>query len=89
VKVDFLIERVPAVWRKAMGVFTRLLGAGMFVIFGWRLFVQADKFSKAGQTTPILELPDYPVVYAVGVCCFFVSVVLLVDLVRTLKEETV
>ena len=87
VKVDFLMEKVPRCWRKAMGVFTRLLGMGIFAIFGWRVFVQAYKFSRVGQMTPSLEFPEHPIVYAVGVCCFFVCLAFLADLVRTVKEE--
>jgi TRAP-type C4-dicarboxylate transport system permease small subunit len=68
VLMDFVIEKVSERWQKTLYVITRCLGIGMFAVFAWRIFVLASNFKKAGEVTPILQIPVYPVAFSIGVC---------------------
>jgi len=68
VLMDFMIEKVSEQWQKTLYVITRCLGIGMFAVFAWRIFILASNFRKAGEVTPILQIPVYPVAFSVGVC---------------------
>ena len=85
VLTDFLIEKLTRPWRRNFFVITRVMAIFVFVILGWRVICLGQKFCKAGQVSPILEVPDYPVAYAVAVACFIECLVLLWMLVKEVR----
>jgi TRAP-type C4-dicarboxylate transport system permease small subunit len=85
VLTDFLIEKLTPRWQKYLFAFTRVLAVFVFVILGWRVVCLGQKFCKAGQVSPILEFPDYPVAYAVAVALFIECLVLLWSLVEEVR----
>jgi len=89
VNVDFLTQKLPPKGRKIFSFVTKCLGIILFLIIGWNLFILGMDFQKVGEVTPTRHLPIYPVLYGVGVCCFFESFVLLVDVMKILggKDE--
>ncbi len=87
VLTDFLIERLTPRRRKSIYVITRVLAIFVFAILGWRVLCLGQKFCKAGQVSPILEFPDYPVAYAVAVACFVECLVILWTLVHEVRGE--
>jgi TRAP-type C4-dicarboxylate transport system permease small subunit len=86
VLMDFLIEKVSERWQKTLYVITRCLGIGMFAVFAWRIFILASNFRRAGEVTPILQIPVYPVAFSVGVC-FVVECLVLLYGVFSQREE--
>jgi TRAP-type C4-dicarboxylate transport system permease small subunit len=80
VLMDFLIEKVSEQWQKALYAITRCLGIAMFAVFAWRVFILAENFKKAGEVTPILQIPVYPVTFSIGVCFVVECLVLLYGL---------
>ncbi|MBP1732035.1 MAG: TRAP-type C4-dicarboxylate transport system, small permease component [Deltaproteobacteria bacterium] len=86
VLTDFLIEKLSPRLQKSIFAITRIMAIFVFVILGWRVICLGQKFCKAGQISPILELPDYPVAYAVAVACFIECLVLLWTLVERVRE---
>jgi len=89
VNVDFLTLKLPPKGRKIFSSLTKCLGIILFLIIGWNLVILGMDFHKVGEVTPTRHLPIYPVLYGVGVCCFFESFVLLCDIVKILggKDE--
>jgi TRAP-type C4-dicarboxylate transport system permease small subunit len=82
---DFLIEKLTPRWQKLIFAITRVMAICVFVVLGWRVICLGQKFCKAGQISPILEFPDYPVAYAVAVACFIECLVLLWMLVEEVR----
>jgi TRAP-type C4-dicarboxylate transport system permease small subunit len=89
VSVDFLTQKLPSNGRKIFKSITKCLGVLLFLIIGWNLIILGMDFHKVGEVTPTRHFPIYPVLYGVGVCCFFESFVLLCDIVKILggKDE--
>jgi len=77
---EFLIEKLPKVWKRIFFTATRMVAVSIFAVFGWRVMVLAAKFSKAGQVSPILEFPEHIVTYLVAAACFVECLALLADL---------
>lgn len=86
VLMDFVTEKLPQRWQTGFSVITRGLGIVIFAIFGWRLFPYGNNLWRSGQVTPILEVPEYPVAYGIGICCFLVCLVLLNDLAERIRR---
>jgi lipopolysaccharide export LptBFGC system permease protein LptF len=66
---------------------TRCLGIGLFFVIGWNLIKMGADLSKSGEVSPTLQMPFYPVVYAVGVCCFIQCLVLLADVWKVFEDK--
>lgn len=86
VVMDFLTGKLPQGLRKMFSSITRFLAIGTFAIFGWRIFLFGNNLWRSGEVTAVLEMPTYPVVYGIGVCCFVECLVLLNDMLANLEE---
>lgn len=82
VYTDFVISRFSEKTRNRFGIFTRILGVALFVILGIELIKYGLDLKKAGEVSPTLMMPFYPVAYGLGGCSFIQSLVLLCDLMR-------
>ena len=82
VYTDFLILRFSKKTRNVFQLFTRCLGIGLFSMIGWNLIKYGMDLKKAGEVSPTLTLPFYPVAYGLGVACFIQCLVLLCDILK-------
>jgi TRAP-type C4-dicarboxylate transport system permease small subunit len=83
--VDSFVERLPRPARTVIAVATRLLVFCLFLLAGWNLLRYAGSLRRAGEVTPTLHVPFYPVVIGVAVSCLVECVVMVADIVRTLR----
>lgn len=79
VYTDFVVARFSAKTQKIFNLITRCLGIGLFIILGIELIKFGMDLRKAGEVSPTLMMPFYPVAYGLGVCSFIQSLVLLCD----------
>jgi TRAP-type C4-dicarboxylate transport system permease small subunit len=87
VSMDFVTERLSKRWQMIFSVITKGFGIVMFAIFGWRIFPYGNNLMRSGQVSPILEIPEYPVAYGIGICCFVVCLVLFRDLLEKIASQ--
>jgi TRAP-type C4-dicarboxylate transport system permease small subunit len=62
--------------------FTRLLGIGILGLIGYSLARMAIKLQTSGETTAVLTLPTYPVVWAMSVAFFVTCLILICDIFK-------
>jgi TRAP-type C4-dicarboxylate transport system permease small subunit len=82
--VDSFVARLPRVPRMAVSIATRVLVLGLFFLVGWNLFKYAGSLRRAGEVTPTVHVPFYPIVIAVGVSCLIECVVMIADIMKVL-----
>jgi len=87
VNVDFLTLKLSPRGKRILSVITKSLGIILFIIIGWNLIVLGMDFQKVGEVTPTRRLPIYPVLYGIGICCFFESLALLCDFLKIVGEH--
>lgn len=80
VLMDFVTDRLPQRLQKLLRVLTRILAIAIFAIIGLNLWVLGNDFRKAGEVTPTLQFPFFPIAYGIAVCCLVVCVVLFLDM---------
>jgi TRAP-type C4-dicarboxylate transport system permease small subunit len=83
--MDFLTEKLPRRWQRVFIFVTRFLAMALFAIFGWRIFLLGNNLWRSGQVSAVLQIPEYPVAYGIGVCCFIQCLILFYDLVQKSK----
>lgn len=67
VYMEFMLERLSTRNRAIMYTFTRVLCFALFFLIGYNLLSVANEFRLAGEVTPTVQLPFYPVAYGVAV----------------------
>ena len=87
INVDLLTLKLSPKGRKIFNLVTKCFGIGLFLIIGWNLIILGMDFHKVGEVTPTRHLPIYPVLYGVGVCCFFECLVLLCDILKIFEGK--
>ena len=85
--VDSFVDRLPGPARAALHIATRVLVLLLFFLIGWNLIKYAIDLQKAGEVSPTLRIPFYPVVFGVGVGCFVQCLVALGEVARILRGE--
>jgi TRAP-type C4-dicarboxylate transport system permease small subunit len=85
--VDFLVQRLSRTAGMIFHTATRCLGIGLFFVIGWNLIKMGADLSKSGEVSSTLQMPFYPVVYAVGVCCFIQCLVLMADVWKIFEDK--
>ena len=87
VNVDVLLERVPKGNKDILNTFTRLVCFFLFVGLGYNLFSVANEFRRSGEVSPTIQVPAYPLAYAVGFCCFIECLVFVLQMVKIWRGE--
>ena len=82
VYTDFLLLRFSQKVRKIVNVSTKCLGIGIFFLIGWNLIRYGLDLRQAGEVSPTLTLPFYPVAYGLGMSCFVQCLVLGCDILK-------
>jgi len=82
VYTDFLILRFSQKTRTIFNIVTRCLGIWLFFMIGWNLIMHGMDLKNAGEVSPTLTMPFYPVAYGLGFCCFIQCLVLLCDILK-------
>ncbi len=85
--VDFFILRFSQTVRNIFNTATRSLVIVLFFLIGWNLIKYGIDLQKSGEVSLTLQMPFYPIAYAVGVCCFVQCLVVICDIVKIFGGE--
>jgi TRAP-type C4-dicarboxylate transport system permease small subunit len=77
VTVDLLDWLIPARWRRVQDALAGLVAALCIAVVAWRLWVKAAEMLASGETTAVLKVPVYPLVYGMAVLSVVTAAVIL------------
>ncbi len=83
VAVDLLVRRLSETRRLVIETVTHVVGILLFLIVAWQCLALALDMKAAGEVTPTLLLPFYPIVTCMCVCFFLLCLAILVNLLNT------
>jgi TRAP-type C4-dicarboxylate transport system permease small subunit len=85
--MEFIEGRLPQNWLKATHIFGKCVGIAIFVTIGLSTLKLGNSLRRAGQCSPILEIPEFPLPYALSAACFVECLVLCYMLLHYLYPE--
>jgi TRAP-type C4-dicarboxylate transport system permease small subunit len=85
--VDVLVQKLSRATRNGFHFATRTLGIVFFSLIAWNLVKMGLDLQKSGEVSPTLQIPFYPIVYGVGICCLLQSLVLLGDIAKLFRGK--
>jgi TRAP-type C4-dicarboxylate transport system permease small subunit len=86
VTMEFLETKVSLKWKAILRVITRCTGIAIFGVIGWQAIRLGNHLREANQVSAVLELPEYPVAYALA-ACFLVECLVLASSLKENEEE--
>jgi TRAP-type C4-dicarboxylate transport system permease small subunit len=82
-----IVQKLPRARRKVLHIFTRSLSIALFLMIGWNLWEMGTDLLNSGEVSPTLQMPFYPIVYAIGISCFLQCLVLLGDVFKVIRGQ--
>jgi TRAP-type C4-dicarboxylate transport system permease small subunit len=82
VAVEILIQSLSRGKQLVIDTFTHLLGVSLFLVLVWQAILLSRDMKAAGEVTPTLLLPFYPILYCMSVCFFGLCLAILVNLLH-------
>ena len=86
--VDVLTLRLSERSRVWLGLVTNLLSLGFVLVMVWRLWLQAGFIASKGDTTPILNVPLWPIAYLIAAGSVFLATGLILHVLDSLDRAT-
>jgi TRAP-type C4-dicarboxylate transport system permease small subunit len=80
--VDFFVIKFSRRVQNVFNIVTRCMVMGLFFLIGWNMVKYATDLWKSGEVSLTLQMPFYPVAYAVAVSCFVQCLVMICDIVK-------
>ena len=82
VAVELLVQSLSRGKRVVIETFSHLLGISLFLVLVWQAILLSRDMKAAGEVTPTVHLPFYPIVYCMALCFFALSLAILVNLLH-------
>jgi TRAP-type C4-dicarboxylate transport system permease small subunit len=85
-QVELVVTRFSRRVQGIIGSITGILSLGFFSLVTWRCIVLANDMWRKGELSMTALLPFHPYIYAVAFGCALLSLVILVDLIKSLVK---
>jgi TRAP-type C4-dicarboxylate transport system permease small subunit len=82
VAVELLVQSLSRGKRLVIETFSHLLGISLFLVLVWQAILLSRDMKAAGEVTPTVHLPFYPIVYCMALCFFILSLAIMVNLLH-------
>lgn len=86
VAITIVVERLPRRTQAIIGSIIDIMSVGLFMVAGWYCGKLATDLWHAGELSPTLKFPFFPLLYALAFCCLLLSLVLLVNVLKSLAQ---
>ena len=85
-RIDILVSRFRPRVQSIIDSIMFLIGAALFGVGTWQVVKLANRYRELGQIDASTGIRFYPFIYAVGVGCAFLCLVLLIDFLKSLVQ---
>jgi len=86
IQVEFVVAHLPRRAQGAIAAFVCLLGLALFVILGWQSVEYGLSLQAVGTVSMTQRIPFYPFVYVIAFCCIPISLLLVIELLRSVMK---
>jgi TRAP-type C4-dicarboxylate transport system permease small subunit len=82
VYVDFMTVKLGRKGKNRIDVVTRVVAIALFLLIGSSIMKIAGNLREAGEVSATIQLPLYPIAYAVGASLYVLSAVVFCDILK-------
>jgi len=82
IAVDFVLNWLPEKGKNLINIITRCIGIGLCLLISWNSMKIGTEFRQGAEVSGTLQLPLYPVAYAIAACFLVLTIVLFCDIFK-------
>ncbi len=82
IAVDFVLNWLSPIGKNLLNAMTRCIGIGLCLLISLNSVRIGTEFRQGSEVSGTLQLPLYPVAYAIAACFLVLAIVLLSDIVK-------
>ncbi|HEX2966069.1 MAG TPA: TRAP transporter small permease [Syntrophorhabdaceae bacterium] len=86
--MEFIENKLTGRSLRVVRILTRCLGIALFLLIGLSAFKLGNTWREAGQCSPILQIPEFPIPYALGAACFVECMVLFILTIENPEQRS-
>ena len=86
IRVDFLLECLPARARAALDLFSEVLGLGFLAVAAWMSYEHGLSLFESGTRTLLLGIPLSPLAFWIALCCLPMFCVIITELLTSIER---
>lgn len=87
IEVELLVTKLPKKAQRIIAVFVHIFSILLFIVLCIRSFMYGNALMASGEVSMTMQIPYYPFIWGIGVSCIFVILVLVMQLIRILRER--
>ena len=86
IRIDLLVGRLPPRIQHIIDGVVNFIGFALFAIISWQTVLFAKATFEIGELSEVLKLPLAPFAFVVASGCIALTLVLLLDLIKTVSK---
>lgn len=86
--VEFFTMKMSAGVQRILRIITRFLGIFLFILIGYNLFKMGLDLLKSGEVSLTIQMPFYPIAFAISICCFIQAITQLIDVIAVIRRQS-
>jgi TRAP-type C4-dicarboxylate transport system permease small subunit len=87
ISTDFLLQKLPISFKTILSILTTIAGLLIVGAIGWNLIIMGLDMRTAGEVSPTLHMPFYPVSLALGFSFCVAGLVFLYRVIGNIKGD--
>ncbi|MCX7856371.1 MAG: TRAP transporter small permease subunit [Deltaproteobacteria bacterium] len=86
VQVELFVSKLGPKTQAAIDFFTGLMSLIFFIMVSWQTFVFGSEVKRSGEVSMSAHLEFYPYIYLISLMCFFLCLVIFVEIGKSIKN---
>lgn len=86
IEVEFVVMRLPKAVQQIINLIVSFLGMLLFALLSWQSTVYGLELRASGEVSMTQEIPFYPFVFCLALCCLVVCLILIVQILRLISD---
>ena len=86
IRVEFIVDKFPRLIRGVITAIGSFLSLILFVLILWESYIYGRTLQIGGEIGSSIPLPFYPFAYFIAFSCIPVCLVLLMEVIKSLRE---
>ena len=86
IRIGLLVESLPPRIRYIIEIVINLIGFTLFALISWQATLFAITTFEIGELSEVLKIPLTPFAYIVAIGCIAITLVLLLDVIKTFSK---
>jgi TRAP-type C4-dicarboxylate transport system permease small subunit len=86
IAVSLIEDRIPKRMLSVLDSIVAILGTGLYLVLAWQCYLYAKTVAHTGELSISLEIPFYPLIFAIAFGFLMLALVLITDLFKSLVE---